>query len=410
MNKEFVLNFFFLFFFLFSNVLSRMIDPLFNTMLYVIIGLNLIYYFSHRERYNVILNNFTNFIITVFLIFVLDPRYYFVANLSSIKDFIVPFLAFFVGKMAYNNNKKILNTLNYFFFVFSLYGVLQQVTFYTFTISTYFPWDWNYILKSKEIIGNFFQGNLVRFFGTMNAFVEYQVTISFLGMFLFANKNLINNKQVLKLSLGFMLLFLILSFERSPIAMLIIFSLVWKRGKFFQKINYRYILIVIFVSVVLFIYTDIQNVSKIGMERLENVFTLNFSRDEAIQVRVQENWKEAFDLATVNPFGIAPGRVSPGAYMLKEYVGPHNNLLGYYLAYGFFGFFLVVFYFISIIKFFNKGDGDSKNFIQGLFISFLSMAFFNMPFIGKQGIVFFFLIGWYISKSYLLQKKSRIIK
>ncbi|MGE5498973.1 MAG: hypothetical protein ACM3Q2_12910, partial [Syntrophothermus sp.] len=176
----------FLFFLLFSNLLSRFFNfEGFNIAFYAIFLI--MFYESFKCRIKEKLNVWQFLLLLIFLFYILDPRYDINANLLTVKDFIIPILALQIGYYFALKKDDLLNKLNILFFIFVAYALLQEVSFYFGILSEVLPWDVNYLKKIAETVDgalNYSQGGLLRFFGAMNAFVECQIYIVVICLFL----------------------------------------------------------------------------------------------------------------------------------------------------------------------------------------------------------------------------------
>ena len=288
---------------------------------------------------------------------------------------------------------------------FILYGVVQQILFYAGglgLLEEYLPWDAAYVadILSTGKHGNLFQGSLLRFFGVMNSFVEYQVATVFLAALLWLNLDVVKRRGVVYADLVLAGLFLVLSLERSPTLMFIILLLVWQWPKLSRLlIRFPYIVLITFLVAVLLagiiyqIFSDHPLLAP-AIERMANAITLSFGRDEAISTRMETQWATALSLIPGSFFGIGPGRVSPAASEYSGYLAPHNNYFTYYLGYGMLGLAIFLGILVHLGYRFVKLKYPFSNFGLGMLLSFSLMAIFNVPFIGKQGIVFFLIAGF----------------
>ena len=410
--------FLFVFFLLFSNIISRIIEINVNGLFYLAVIMAFVVSMNHFKLSSL---NFINLLlITVFLLYVLDPRNDLKANLYSVKDFAVPLICFFIGGGMVLYRTQFVNIVNYLFTPFVLYGVLQQYAFYTGSLDSILPWDNRMILELQEAgVKNLFQGILLRFFGTMNAFVEYQVLLVVLMLFLWLEKNIIKSSLIFKLNIAACVVFIIFSLERSPILMLMIHVFIWKYDYFFTIkkiissafISSAFITLILSAFLVLFFsqYLSEENpITGDAYRRIVNVLTLNFKDDSAISDRTNTEWKKSLELVSENYMGVGPGRVSPAAQDLDGAVQPHNNYLVYLLGYGLLGFGLFIYFIFAISYSFFKRRDDIGRFGLGITASFLAMSMFNVPFAGKNGVVYFLLCGLLL-RTHRLKERSKIM-
>lgn len=398
----------FLFLLLFSNLISRILNININILFYIswLILFTVSAKYSKNNSFLIVLAS-----VFYFSLYILDPRIEVSYNLLSIKDVLIPMLSIFIGGFIFKRITNSFDILNKIFFIFILYGVIQEIAFYTLSLSSILPWDFNYIQEINY--GNFFQEPLLRFFGTMNSFVEYQVVAVFLGLFLLLIKNRIIDKITLFLNFTLLIIFLILSMDRSPIMMFLVTIFIWAisfmRNKFFL---FKLSILSIIIAIVLFLNLEFleQNQYTGGaFIRIVNVVTFNLDNDPSVKERENVQWKLALDLAKSNPNGIGVGRVTPSSD-IKNYVGPHNNYLLLCLGYGYMGLFLFIISILFLIIRLFKTKKYYRYFGFGMISAFLLMAYFNLPFTGKQGIVFFIIIGFLISQKQHLNKTSKIIQ
>ena len=396
-----LLTIFFLFL-LFSNLISRIIGHSLNLFFYA--WWLLVFYYSIKDiRLNTI--TLTWAIVGLFLIaYIADPAYILLANVLTIKDFIIPILSFYIGYVLSKSpqNKVVFNDINILYFITIFYAIVQEISFYSGKLGEVLPWDAEYLSSILKGPNNFLQpGGLLRFFGTMNSFVEFQIVSLFLGTFLWLNREKIKTKKLLKLNMILMVIFLSLALERSPIVMGVVLLLVWNIKNL--VINYKVLLRYVFVSSVVIIlllvnidFLKSNHLTTGAYQRLYNAITLNLRNDQAIQERVNEPWKQALKLARENYFGIGPGRLSPSAKNIypKGYIGPHNNFLAVYLAYGLVGLLLFLILLLLGMWRLSYIKDDYRFFGYGMILAYASMAMFNMPYIGKQGICFFLIFGF----------------
>lgn len=384
------------FLFLFLNLISRMLYKDLNWVFYVFFFIELAWL---MKRYR---NDWLSFITIITVIywgmFIIDPRGNSVDNIYAFKLNVVSLLALFITLYMPSRAKGYLNFLNVLFFPFIFYGFAQEVIFLWLGrmqgLMRYMPWEVKFItdITTYGGITNLWQpGGLLRFFGTMNSFIEYQVASVCLLFFLWFNYSNLKNKKILIVNAILLFAFQSLAIERSPILFLIIFLFVWKLP---TLIHYalKNILVILLLSVFIiaifsFSVIDFSNPLIAGaIERLSAVATLDFQRDEAVTVRTDVFWKWGYEAALENPLGVGPGEA------LSTY-RVHNNFLRWTLAYGWFGMFLFILILLLIILDFSRMKFTQRFFGYGLVISYVALGFFNEPFSGKLGILFFFIAG-----------------
>lgn len=393
----------FVFWFMFSNLISRILGVNINFVFYFF-WICLFVYSLKFIKWNPI--NLVLFCLSIiFIAYISDPRTLFKANIFTIKDFIIPILSAFLGYALSKSSQKkyIFDDINKFYFLFIFYGIFQQICFYTGNLERFLPWDAYYV---QNIIAagpsNILQpGGLLRFFGTMNSFVEFQVATIFLGAFLWLDKEKTRKGTLLYLNIILAIIFMVLSLERSPIMMGVILIFVWQVNRFLTnpKVFFGSILIIGIISLLVVFNQNFLKTTPLtagAYQRFYNVLTFNLKNDAAVSERGNVQWKQAFELAKVNLFGIGPGRLSPGAADIlgNLYVGPHNNFLAIYLAYGMVGFILFISLLLLGIWQFTFLKENYQFFGYGLITAFIAMGMFNLPFAGKQGIIFFMIFGF----------------
>jgi O-antigen ligase len=246
---------------------------------------------------------------------------------------------------------------------------------------------------------------MVSIFGAMNAFVECQIYIVVISLFLLLKKDIIENKKLLTLNILGSILFLVLALERSPILMGSIILFVWKMPLLFKNFARTLRTLFIVAIVIILAAITINNIARnnpmltSAYQRLMNAITLNFEEDGSIKDRENRLWSEGSDLARENSLGIGPGRVTPSAHAFPGYFGPHNNYLLFYLAYGIIGFVTFISFLIAAIIRLLKQPLNIRLFGFGLILSYCLMAWFNIPFSSKNGILFFILLGFLVRSS-----------
>lgn len=389
-------------FFLFSPVVNRIINSNINFIFYVcyIISVLLAY------RY-IVINNVTKWIVLFLLIFILytfNPNTYFMANIWGSKDFLLPLFAIGLGSTIYKHEKKIINYINVIYTIFASYGILQIFSFQCGLFEQILPWDALYISNLAE--HNFYQGNLLRYFGTMDMNTQYQVLVPFLLMFIWLNKSIIKNLKLLYVNTLLGLGFLTFSLERSPILMSLIFFSIWK----FKAVITDWKKIAFTSLIVLFVLFNFNSLSsnlankELTSEawvRLSNAIYLNFNNDAAVQARQSEKWKPSIQIIKDHPLGIGLADVSPAANgKYTEYINfnnCHNNYLSYLVAYGYFGGIFIIGLLILLLYDLKKLPSKYRYFGYGLTVSYFCMAFFINIFIDRQGMLFFLLVGYLFS-------------
>ncbi|MEN6328050.1 MAG: O-antigen ligase family protein [Syntrophomonas sp.] len=326
------------------------------------------------------------------------------ANIWGSKDFLLPLFAIGLGSTIYKHEKKIINYINVIYTIFASYGILQIFSFQCGLFEQILPWDALYISNLAE--HNFYQGNLLRYFGTMDMNTQYQVLVPFLLMFIWLNKSIIKNLKLLYVNTLLGLGFLTFSLERSPILMSLIFFSIWK----FKAVITDWKKIAFTSLIVLFVLFNFNSLSsnlankELTSEawvRLSNAIYLNFNNDAAVQARQSEKWKPSIQIIKDHPLGIGLADVSPAANgKYTEYINfnnCHNNYLSYLVAYGYFGGIFIIGLLILLLYDLKKLPSKYRYFGYGLTVSYFCMAFFINIFIDRQGMLFFLLVGYLFS-------------
>jgi len=363
--------------------------------------------------------------LTLFSLYIFDPRNPFRNNFLSLKDIILPILALNIGFRLANYRESILNYLNIIFLPCILYGVIQVLSFYLWGgipgIGRIFPWDAtfvNQILAVSQATGipnNYFQGSLLRFFGTMNAFVDYQVTVAFLGCFLLLNRAMIQRKNLLYLNVILLTVFMSLTFDRSPLIMTFILIAVWQLPRLLKRPKYLLAGFVCLILVASFLYfgRDFLRNNPIvgeGYQRLINILTFNLDLDATTNMRKNEIWVQSLQIALDNPMGIGIGLVTPTGYGkgIPGFFLPHNNFLEYYLGYGILGLVFFLMLLITMLAYFTRLPVSYRFFGYGLVASFCVMSMFNMPFTTRIGFFFFLIAGYLVDYNYRASEPVKI--
>ncbi|MCC9296345.1 O-antigen ligase family protein [Clostridium sp. WLY-B-L2] len=394
---------------LFSNLFTRIINYYnininFNILSYLvlfILCINLIFIVNVS-----LIKNYYFYLIILLLFFIayiFNTVYCtFIDNVYSVKDIIVPFMSCFIA-IYYTKVNKYVNFINIVYLPFVFYGVIQEILWYKYnSIAALFPWDrLNIEQMLQQNVQNLFQsGGLLRFFGTMNSFVEYQLFIVVIVSFLYLYKNKIRNKVVFLINFCFSIYFLVFSLERSPIIMFIIIMLFLNYRKILNKLFILKLIplaFILIISINLFTnyFKNNPNTSMAYM-RLYNVITFNFSQDDSIQERKDIQWKNSKSVMEKPEvfFGLGGGTISSESQNIDSihYIGPHNNIFGYYIAYGFFGLLLFIIFHINLLNKANKLNTQPKMYLYGIVIAYLCMAWFNMPYLSKSGSIYFLVI------------------
>ena len=353
----------FLLLFLFSNLLERITKLNFNTLFYIIYFILIILSINYINLNKI--NKCLILLITFYFLSIFNMNSNLKANIMSIKDVLIPFFCFFIAYIFIKYKQSSINLINKLYLPFILYGIFQEVVFYEHKMASILPWD-NIIIEqmlSSGTSSNMFQtGGLLRFWGCMNSFVEYQVSVVFIICLVWLYKDKVKNKVLLNTNLILMITFLCLAIERSPIMMLLILIVFWKHKEILTNIKKIITVGVIFFTCVLLLSAFSEKISNNPMisgayKRLYNAITFNLDEDEAVTNRKNNQWNMDKEIVS-DPktfFGLGPATIAPSSKKYFDgYIGPHNNFLGYYIGYGFLGFFLFICFLVMMLKSLNK--------------------------------------------------------
>jgi hypothetical protein len=390
----------FLFLFLFSNLLSRMTGLNINIVFYLVFLSILL------PSLTVARGNLTTLLYFLMLFVCLGYVFFDTSGLKEtgfvVKDFIVPMLTFLIGAYLYIHRTAATNLINVLYLPFVLYGLVQLASIHLGWFERLLPWDFEYVQQYYE---NFWtstlaRGSMLRPFGIMNSFVEYQVSLVVLIFLIALNKEVVTNRRLYWVNVACALLFLVLSLERSPIAMFVIILGVWQHrillGGLKRTVKFAVFLFVLISALVVFDQTASPEENPVYGQQyrmLKNLVTFDLDEDLAMVARRELAWSESIDLGFKHLWGIGVARVSP-SLCRYDMVGPHNGFLGHYLAFGLLGLLTFLFFLMVCAAQFAKYDYNYKYFGFGCLAAFSAMAMFNMPFIAKLGVVFFMMMGF----------------
>ena len=391
---------FFLFLFFYSNLITRVSGINANIIFYILLVYSFIYSISFKQWHAL-----TYVIVAIalyFSIFIFDYRTDIITNIKALKDFVMPLLSFTVGCNLVYKLPLFVNFINKIYFPFILYGIIQEICFFTDTMKVILPWDAHWIAQLKEEgANNLYQGFILRFFGTMNAFQEYQLVVVVMVFFLWGNIKYIKNTRLFVFNCVMALIFNLVAFERTPLLMMVLL---------FVSINFASVrtrivrLLGIVILAALIICTlKFSNLDFILREnpvwgdaygRLINIVLLDFEADSSIADRKNILWEKSKVLAYDHIGGLGPGYVSPASQSQHGAIQPHNNYLVYWLGYGLFGLLIMIAFLYLLAIQFSRLHNPYKNLGFGLLFSFAAFAVFYLPFVGKSGILFFLVAGF----------------
>lgn len=403
---------------MFSNLFDRIIGIKIPTALFYLLFFLLIILCLVKLKFNNLLIAVSLLPLFFFSALIFHPSTPTKANIMSIKDFILPIVSLWIPISLIKDKKEAINIINYFFLVFVCYGIFQEFLFYACGgmtgLEKYLPWDYNSINRALTTAGgarNLFRGSFLRFSGPMNSFVEGQVFVAILLSILLKYRKFLANNFVFKLNLILGFGFLALSLERTPIFMLVIILIIWNIPKVlrFKFMLFTPVVIFLVITTSLVVYDKFQNHEIVGtaIKSIAYIATLQLKEDPAVKTRMEVQWKQSIQLAETSFFGLGPARISQSAQdMIDNYFGPHNNFFAYYLGYGFVGLFLFLLLLIAVVFYASKCKSNTKWFVWGIVASYVACAFFNIPFSGKNGILFFFTVGFVLSAEKLITKQT----
>jgi len=392
--------FLFLFLFLFSNLMSRMAGINLNVLFYLVF-LTMIPPALTVLRGNLPTFCFFGMLVVACFYTLFDTGGFREVGLVA-KDFIVPMLTFLIGAYLYVHRRFVVNAVNVLYLPFVIYGLVQLLCVHLQVFDRMMPWDHAYVMQYMD---NYWEstlgrGDMLRIFGVMNSFVEYQVSLVVLIFFIGLSLDLVQNRKLFWINVVLSLIFMVFSLERSPLAMFVIFICVWQHKRIFRDVKRLIkivgIVTVLVTAVVVFDKTTAPEEHPLyGQQysQLKNLVTLDFENDLAIIARQELAWKESMDLGLTHVWGIGVGRVSP-SLLRPDMVGPHNGFLGHYLAFGLIGLLTLLLFLVGSSVQFSGYERSFKYFGFACMAAFSAMAMFNMPFIAKLGVLFFWMMGF----------------
>lgn len=404
---------------MFSNLFDRIIGIKIPTVLFYLLFFLLIILCLAKPKFNNLLIAVSLLPIFFPLALIFHPSTPIKANIMSIKDFILPMVSLWIPISLIKDKKEVINVVNYFFLIFVCYGVFQEFAFYFYGgmtgLEKYLPWDYNFINRELTTLGgarNLFRGSLLRFSGPMNSFIEGQVFVAILLPILFKCRKFLANNFVFKLNIILGFGFLALSLERTPIFMLVIILIIWNIPKVlrFKFILYAPIVVFLVTTISLVSYNKFKNneIVATSIRSIARIATFQFKEDPAVKLRMEVQWKQSMQLAKTSLWGLGPARISPSAKkMIDNYFGPHNNFFAYYLGYGFVGLCLFLLLLMTVVFYASKCKSNTNWFVWGILAAYVACAIFNLPFCGKNGILFFFTVGFVLSAEKLINIQAR---
>lgn len=381
-----------LFTLLFSNLISRIICININGIAYVVMFIAAIIFYENGNKYTKIITIALFYLIFKHVVNGGNLHEYILANIEYVFCLISVALGFCNRK-----EKKVIDIINKTFAFFVVYGLVQQVLFYSGNIDKLI-WDVGYVeLLSKSGVKNLYQNNLLRFFGAYNSFQAYQVSVLLIAYFLYCNVNNVKSKYVLNTNIIMSIAFTLFSFERTPLLFMYVLFVyhIIKHGV--RRGESILIVVLLLHLCVVFNAAGKNIVVSDGSRRIVNMLTFNHSGDDAITSRKEENWESAFhanEYVKSVMFGVGPQIVSPRTSYLDGHINPHNQYLYYYIGYGLFGCAIICYVFIIIFSKIDRRATNCRNFLIPTTIGILILCVFNQILIGKVGYLYFYLCGY----------------
>jgi hypothetical protein len=402
-----------IFLFLFSNLIDRILQVGASAVFFVLVGLAAaVYCISRRlEKWQYAVIGVAAF----FSVFPLLKEEGLLVTVAATKDLAVPLSGILLGYHLLRQ-KRNLEILNCLYLPFVAYGLLQAWAFHTNRLDALLPWDATYVDQMQAAGKSVYQTDVLRFFGTLNSFFHYQLICLFVPILLWVRRDQLKSQWLLLLNLIFASLFLVISQERTPVAVLFILSLIpiiFGRGLARRAGWVGLAMSVTLVGIIGF-FAGNATMNKSDAElragnatmnesdaelRMKNMATLQVDRDTSTKERVQI-WREMLILIKLNNVwtGFSPAALLPGneAWSNGRFYSPHNAYLFFVLAYGVVG---LVLYFGLLARLIwsvvssGRLDSEMRLFISGLAIAYLFLGFFHLSFLSKLGFLFCWILG-----------------
>lgn len=388
-----------IFLFFFSNLIDR-IEPVgASAAFFAIVGLaaalNCI---SHRL---VIWQSAVIGVAAYFALFPLVKGEGVLVAVAATKDVALPLSGILLGYLLLCH-KRNLEVLNCLYLPFVGYGLLQAWAFHTDRLETLLPWDVAHVEQMRAAGMSVYQTNALRFFGTLNSFFHYQLICLIVPIMLWVRYDQIRRHRLLLLNTILACLFLVVSQERTPVAVLAILSLVaivFGKGQS-RLAGWAGLAIAVTLAVIIGFYGGNAASNESDAElRMRNMVKLQFDSDTAVQERL-EIWREMLTLITLNNVstGRSPAELLPGneAWSSGRHLSPHNVYLFFVLAYGVVGLVLYFGFLARLVWSVVASERltlDIKLFMSGLGIAYLFLGVFHLSFLSKFGFLFCWILG-----------------
>jgi O-antigen ligase len=320
----------------------------------------------------------------------------------SLKDVAFPLLAFFAGSLAAREGS--LEAWNRLFLPFVLYGLLQEAAFFTDTLDTLLPWDAEHIeVQIDNGVGNLYQDWLLRFFGPMNAFWEFQVLVTIVPFWLLANRDRVENRLLLALNLVASVAVIGLMLERTPVLTAVLamaLPVLLRKGQLRLKtFAIGSVITLVIAAAAIFMLRASDEIPGLddAVDRFVNMVTLQVSQDESMAIRFV-SWLQAFEAFLSSPWiGIGPDTVLPGTELTAAaHFVPESAYLFFLAAYGIVGMAIVSLICVALVARVWPPMRISRPhaFIAGLFVIYAMLGVFHNPLLGKLGVFLLFATGF----------------
>lgn len=333
-------------------------------------------------------------------LFSLDPRNGSSAALATLYVFGLPVIAHFSGVYLSARRRSWAPWVFHLILVAMAYGVAQAILFLTGDLANVLPWDAKWVADAQESgVSNLYQAALLRFFGTMNSFFEFQLITSILVPYTWLlhrnHPDVISVRPVVILTL-LHAVFLLLALERTPIIVAaIMYSSLLRRPRDLRSLG-RQLPAVVILGVAAFIMGPRmiqaqESINYHALDRLTDVITLDFASDSSIATRVDSIWISYWRLFSENFWlGIGSGRLSDDSLGLAQ-AQPHNGYLAYGLAFGALTLLMLFAYLFAAVS--HGKSSTDRRFLGALIVAYSLVAIFDVPWMGKTGVAFFLLVG-----------------
>lgn len=346
------------------------------------------------------------------LIYILHPGEPILANILATKDFVLPVTFIFMGLQI--SIRKYVKISNYLLLIMLLYATLQEFLSLSGKLSQYLPWDFIFLQGNP----NFFEGGILRYFGTLDSFFDFQLRIYLFLILLLVYKNksiiLRKEKYFFYSNIIFIIFLMALKPEASPLSMFLIILCTY--GLFFilkiikdykakklwiKQIFFLIILGIFCCSIIGFMLNHFSGY-EVSYQKILNIMTGRLMDIQSAQAR-KVNWGQGLEAANNTLFGYGPAKAAMGtSKLIADYIGPHDNFLALYLSYGIIGFGLFIFLLLYLLylMIYNLNFSRYDFLMIGILIAFVILSKFNLPFIGYNGALFWLVIGMYTKEKF----------